>query len=146
MIARVNRLDYIKRMKQRTTSSTATTEGIRVTVKPRYVDERSQPAEKNYFFAYEVTIANVGAAPAKLLSRHWIITDGYGEEHHVRGPGVVGQQPRLEPGAEHRYESYCPLETPEGAMRGTFEMVRDDGATFDAEVATFAFSARRLLN
>jgi ApaG protein len=128
------------------TPSEATTEGIRVTVKPRYVDARSKPVENAYFFAYEVTIANEGSSPAKLVSRHWVITDGKGEERHVRGPGVVGNQPHLAPGEAFRYESFCPLETPEGAMRGSFQMARDDGSVFDAEVATFAFSAPRVLN
>lgn len=131
---------------QKSTPSEATTEGIRVTVKPRYVDERSKPVDNEYFFAYEVTIANVGSSPAKLVSRHWIITDGKGTEQHVRGPGVVGNQPHLAPGEAFRYESFCPLETPEGSMCGTFQMVRDDGSEFDAEVATFALSAPRLLN
>lgn len=130
----------------RETTSDATTKGIRVTVKPRYVEARSKPVESAYFFAYEVTIANVGDRAAKLLSRHWVITDGKGAERHVRGPGVVGQQPHLAPGEAFRYESFCPLDTPEGAMRGTFQMVRDDGSEFDADVATFAFSAPRVLN
>jgi len=127
-------------------SSEATTEGIRVSVQARYVEQRSDPARNVYFFAYAVTIHNVGTAPAKLESRHWVITDGKGEEQHVKGPGVVGEQPRLDPDQAFTYESFCPLETPEGAMRGTYQMVRDDGATFDAEVATFALSAPRLLN
>ena len=131
---------------QESTPSEATTEGVRVTVKPRYVDARSRPVENAYFFAYEVTIANVGSSPVKLVSRHWVITDGKGGEQHVRGPGVVGNQPHLAPGEAFRYESFCPLQTPEGAMRGTFQMVRDDGTEFDAEVATFALSAPRLLN
>ena len=131
---------------QDATPSDATTQGIRVTVVPRYVAERSSPVKSNFFFAYEVVITNVGTSPAKLVSRHWIITDGNGGEEHVRGPGVVGNQPRLAPGEKFRYESFCPLRTPEGAMRGTFQMVRDDGTAFDAEVATFAFSAPRVLN
>lgn len=127
-------------------SSKATTEGIEVSVEARYVEERSDPEQDAYFFAYEVTIRNVGDAPAQLRSRHWIITDGHGAEQHVEGPGVVGHQPRLEPGQAFTYESFCPLETPEGGMRGTYQMVRDDGAEFDAEVAPFALSAPRLLN
>ena len=126
--------------------SEATTAGIRVIVQPRYVAARSNAAQGVYFFAYEVEISNVGSTAAQLLSRHWIITDGNGEEHHVRGPGVVGEQPHLKPGDTHQYESFCPLATPEGAMRGTFQMVSDDGSRFDAEVATFAFSAPRVLN
>ncbi len=127
-------------------SSEATTEGIRISVQARYVEQRSDPVRGVFFFAYAVTIHNVGETPAQLKSRHWIITDGKGEEQHVKGPGVVGEQPRLEPGQAFTYESFCPLDTPEGAMRGTYQMVRDDGAAFDAEVATFALSAPRLLN
>lgn len=127
-------------------TSEATTEGIRVAVKARYVAERSEPERDIYLFTYQVTIENVGDAPAQLTTRHWIITDGDRPEQHVRGPGVVGEQPRLEPGKSFTYESFCPLKSPEGAMRGSFQMVRDDGATFDAEVATFPLSMPRMLN
>ncbi|MEM1030460.1 MAG: Co2+/Mg2+ efflux protein ApaG [Myxococcota bacterium] len=129
-----------------TKASEATTEGIRITVTPRYVPERSQPGTGPYVFAYEVTIANVGVAAAKLLTRHWIITDGEGREEHVRGPGVVGEQPDLAPGEAFRYQSFCPLPTPEGGMHGTYRMVRPDGSAFDAVVAPFALSVPRLLN
>lgn len=127
-------------------ASETTTEGIHIAVQPRYIAERSAPNKSNYFFAYEVTISNRGSSPAKLLTRHWVITDGHGEEHHVRGPGVVGHQPSLEPGEGFRYESFCPLETPEGSMHGSYQMVRTDGSTFDAAVERFALSAPRLLN
>ncbi|MEZ4445191.1 MAG: Co2+/Mg2+ efflux protein ApaG [Polyangiaceae bacterium] len=126
--------------------SEATTQGIRVVVKPQYLANESRPVDNTYVFAYEVTIANVGDRRAKLLSRHWIITNGHGEEEHVRGPGVVGEHPDLGPGEAFRYRSYCPLSTPEGAMRGSYRMVRPDGSEFDAEVAEFAFSAPRVLN
>ncbi len=126
--------------------SEATTDGIRVTVNPRYVEARSKPVENLYFFSYEVTITNVGTAPAQLKTRHWIITDGHGAQQHVRGPGVVGEQPHLAPGEAFRYESFCPLNTPVGSMRGTFQMARDDGSEFDAIVAEFALSAPRVLN
>ena len=135
--------------------SEATTQGIRVVVKPQYLANESRPVDNTYVFAYEVTIANVGDRLAKLLSRHWIITTDMlllavpvrdDPLAHVRGPGVVGEHPDLGPGEAFRYRSYCPLSTPEGAMRGSYRMVRPDGSEFDAEVAEFAFSAPRVLN
>jgi ApaG protein len=116
-------------------SSTAVTEGIRVTMTPHYVPSRSDPDERQYFFAYTVVIANEGDAAARLVSRHWIISDGHGSIEEVQGPGVVGQTPRLEPGETFEYTSACPLPTPRGTMHGTYQMVRDDGRRFDAEIA-----------
>lgn len=126
--------------------STALTRGIRVTVNARYVEEQSHPRSGRYVFAYTVRIANEGAVAAQLLSRHWIITDATGREEHVRGDGVVGQQPLLEPGEAHEYSSFCPLTTPLGSMRGTYRMIRADGATFDAEIAPFALAVPHALN
>jgi ApaG protein len=99
-----------------------------------------------YFFAYRITITNVGDAPARLMSRHWIITDGSGRVEHVKGPGVVGEQPRLEPGAGFQYTSFCPLPTPVGTMEGSYQMVRDDGREFDAQIAPFTLAAPNALN
>ncbi len=124
----------------------ATTQGIHITVTPEYVPNRSNPATRQFFFAYNVTIENEGTAPAKLVSRHWIITDGTGTEEHVRGPGVVGEQPRLEPGEGFRYTSFCPLSTPVGSMEGTYQMVRDDGTEFDAVVPQFTLAMPHALN
>lgn len=126
--------------------SSASAHGIRVDVTSTYVAERSAPARGEYFFAYRIRIANEGEEPARLVSRHWIITDGNGRVEEVRGAGVVGQQPRLEPGQAHEYTSFCPLKTPIGAMRGTYQMVRDDGATFDAEIAEFSLECPDALN
>lgn len=126
--------------------SDTTTEGIRVQVRPQYVAERSIPKTDVHFFAYEVTIENLGTEAAKLLSRHWVITDGAGEEEHVRGPGVVGHQPRLQPGERFQYTSFCPLKTKVGSMEGTYEMVRDDGRRFDAVVGVFTLAAPFALN
>ncbi len=126
--------------------SEATTDGIRVSVTPRFLEERAKPVDNHYFFSYEVTISNVGSEPAKLVSRHWIITDANGTEEHVRGPGVVGHTPHLAPGEAFRYESFCPLETVDGSMHGTFQMVRDDGTEFEAEVGKFFLCAPLLLN
>lgn len=126
--------------------SVAVTEGIRVEVQPRYIPERSAPDQGHWFFAYRVVIANEGDQPAQLVSRHWIITDGTGRVEHVRGPGVVGETPRLEPGERFEYTSLCPLPTPNGSMRGTYQMVRDDGRSFDAEIEVFSLMAAPLLN
>ena len=125
--------------------STAITAGIRVETNPYYVPERSQP-DALYFFAYQITISNVGDQPAQLVSRHWIITDGDGRIEQVRGPGVVGNQPRLEPGQSFEYTSFCPLPTPVGEMQGTYQMVRDDGEKFDAEVAAFTLATPESMN
>lgn len=122
------------------------TAGIRIVAQSFYVAERSKPAQQQFFFAYRIQIFNTGAAPAQLLSRHWIITDGNGIVEHVEGPGVVGQTPRLEPGQEFEYVSACPLKTPIGAMRGTYRMLRDDGSEFDAEVGAFTLATPDLLN
>lgn len=122
------------------------TDGIRVSVRVFYVPERSSPDQDHYFFAYSVRIANEGREPAKLVSRHWVITDASGRVEHVRGPGVVGETPRLEPGEAFEYTSYCPLPTPSGAMRGTYQMVRDDGRAFDAQIGVFSLMATHMLN
>ena len=126
--------------------STATTFGIRIDVKSMYVPQRSRPERGQYFFAYHVEITNDGEEPAQLISRHWVITDGMGRIEHVRGPGVVGAQPRLEPGEKFEYTSACPLPTEVGSMYGTYQMVRDDGDEFDAEVPTFTLSVPGALN
>lgn len=126
--------------------SNVVTQGIRISVQSLYVPAESQPERGQYFFAYTVQIANEGDTPAQLISRHWIIQDAQGRTEHVRGPGVVGAQPRLEPGQSHEYTSFCPLGTPSGSMHGTFQMVRDDGDPFDAVVGMFALMAPQLLN
>lgn len=126
--------------------SAAVTEDIRVEVESFYVPERSAPQRDLYFFAYEVRITNQGHQPARLVSRHWCITDGRGRVEHVRGPGVVGEQPRLDPGQTFEYTSGCPLPTPLGSMLGSYQMVRDDGAAFEAEVALFTLEMPHSLN
>jgi len=126
--------------------SSAVTEGIRVSVQATYVAEQSAPRSKRYVFAYTVKIANEGAAPAQLRSRHWIITDGAGKVEEVRGPGVIGQQPTLRPGEHFEYTSGCVLQTPRGEMRGTYQMHRPDGSTFDATIAPFELLLPHSLN
>ncbi len=126
--------------------STAVTEGIRVQVRSEYRPDRSAPATKRYLFTYTVRISNEGDAPAKLLSRHWIITDANGEHEEVVGEGVVGQQPRLKAQEAFEYTSFCVLKTPHGSMRGTYQMVRDDGSSFEARIAPFSLVTPGSLN
>jgi ApaG protein len=127
-------------------SSTAVTEGIRISVRSTYVQEQSTPATHRYVFAYTVRIANEGAAPAQLRTRHWIITDAVGKVEEVRGPGVVGQQPNLRPGEHFEYTSGCVLQTSRGEMRGTYQMYRPDGRMFDAVIAPFVLALPHSLN
>ena len=127
-------------------NSDATTRGIRVRVISRLDEERSAPEREQWFYLYTVRITNEGSETAQLLSRHWIITDGEGEVEEVRGPGVVGEQPILLPGESFDYTSGCPLPTPFGSMRGTYQMVTEGGETFDAEIATFELSQPYLVN
>ena len=121
-------------------SSEAVTEGIRVRVRARYVPERSNPGEEHWFFAYTIRIANESDRTVQLVSRHWIITDANGHVEQVRGPGVVGEQPRLEPGQGFEYTSACPLRTAFGTMHGTYQMTTEGGESFDVEIAPFALS------
>lgn len=110
---------------------------IDVSVTSRYLPEQSQAEHNRFAFAYTVTLHNRGQQAAKLLSRHWLITDGDGRVQEVRGPGVVGQQPRLEPGAQYSYSSGTLITTRVGFMQGSYQMQTDDGATFDAPIAPF---------
>jgi ApaG protein len=126
--------------------STAVTDGIRVMVRSFYVPEQSAPRAQRYVFAYTVRISNEGAETAQLRTRHWIIIDGDGRVEEVRGDGVVGAQPTLKPGQHFEYTSGCALRTPMGTMRGTYRMHRDDGTSFDAEIAPFVLSLPQTLN
>jgi ApaG protein len=126
--------------------STAVTDGIRVVVSSAYRPDRSEPGASRWLFTYTVRIANEGAAPARLVSRHWIITDANGEREEVVGEGVVGHQPKLAPGEEFEYTSFCVLKTPHGSMRGTYRMVREDGTSFDARIAPFPLVLPGTLN
>jgi ApaG protein len=117
--------------------STALTDGIRVTVRSAFRPERSDPDKARWLFSYTVRIANEGERPAQLVSRHWIITDAHGANEEVVGDGVVGQQPRIDPGQHFEYTSFCVLATPHGSMRGSYRMVRDGGASFEARIAPF---------
>jgi ApaG protein len=118
-------------------SSEAVTNGVRVRVQARYAAEHSQPQLNRWFFLYTVEIANEGDETVQLVSRHWIIADATERVEEVRGEGVVGEQPVLEPGDAFEYTSGCPLATPFGSMRGTYQMLTESGGRFDAEIARF---------
>ena len=126
--------------------SSALTRGILVTVRSRYIPEKSSANSRQYAFAYTVNISNRGDVTAQLESRHWIITDAEGDVQEVRGEGVVGAQPVLQPGEEFEYTSWCMIATPTGSMRGSYQMVTPEGDRFDAEVAPFPLSQTTLLN
>jgi len=122
--------------------SDAITNGVRVEVLSRHSPEHSRPSQDEWVFQYTVRITNQGPETVQLLSRHWIITDALDHTEEVQGPGVVGEQPVLEPGDSFKYSSMCPLKTPTGMMRGTYQMVRRDGTRFDIEIAPFGLRAR----
>lgn len=126
--------------------SDTTTRGIRVQVESFYDEDRSAPQENYYFFAYQVRISNVGEEPAQLVSRDWIITDATGSQQQVQGPGVVGEQPLLAPGESFEYTSFCPLSTPVGSMHGTYQMVLENGESFDAVIAPFSLAVPHSVN
>ena len=113
------------------------TKQIQIDVEPSYIPEKSQPQKQLFFFGYRVKITNLRTSPTQLLSRHWVITDGHGHVEHVEGPGVVGETPRILPGESFEYNSFCPLPTPTGNMRGTFQMVADDGEKYDVRIPLF---------
>jgi ApaG protein len=117
--------------------SEAVTRGIRVQVDSEYLPEQSDPQNQYYFFSYHITITNEGRETVQLLHRHWIIKDGDGKIEEVKGPGVVGEQPVLEPGEAFDYTSFCPLHTPMGSMKGTYLMKTESGESFDADIGEF---------
>lgn len=119
----------------------AITRDIQVTALPDYVADRSEPAQDRYFWSYTIEIANRGRERVQLISRHWIIVDANGRREEVSGPGVVGEQPVLEPGETFRYESGCPLTTPSGIMQGSYRMVTANGETFDVEIPAFSLDS-----
>jgi ApaG protein len=118
---------------------------IRVDVETNYVEEQSDPKERRFVFAYTITLRNEGQTPAKLLTRHWIITDADGKVQEVRGDGVVGEQPHLKPGQGFRYSSGTMIATPVGSMQGTYQMIADDGERFDAPIAPFRLAMPGIL-
>jgi ApaG protein len=119
---------------------------ISVTVNTAYLAEQSDPAADRYVFAYTISIANTGTVAAQLISRHWIITDAENVVQEVKGLGVVGEQPLLRPGESFEYTSGTAMATPVGTMRGTYQMVAEDGNKFDAEIPQFTLSMPRVLH
>ena len=119
---------------------------IGIAVSTNYVDEQSEPDSDRYVFSYTITISNNGEVPARLISRHWVITDANGKVQEVTGDGVVGEQPHLNPGEVFRYSSGAILETPVGAMQGLYRMEADNGVNFDAPIAPFTLAVPGLLH
>jgi ApaG protein len=125
---------------------TAVMQPIRVDVQTSYVPEQSDPGSARYVFSYTITILNEGSEPARLMRRHWLITDANGKVQEVRGDGVVGEQPHLQPGQGFRYSSGAILETPVGTMQGSYQMETDQGARFDAPIAPFRLAMPGILH
>ncbi len=119
---------------------------ITIAVRTRYLAEQSQPAQQRFVFSYTITLRNAGALPARLLTRHWIITDADGKVEEVRGEGVVGEQPWLRPGEGYEYTSGAVLTTSVGTMVGSYQMLADDGTRFDAPIPSFVLSVPRTLH
>lgn len=118
----------------------AVTHNIQVDVEPAYVQEESDPRQNHFFFSYRVRIANQSHRQVRLVSRHWVITDGFGTAEEVMGPGVIGQQPTIKPGEVFEYSSFCPLTTPTGSMHGTYVMVDPQGQRLEIEIPRFTLS------
>lgn len=119
---------------------------IRIDVKTEFLADQSEPGLDRYAFAYHIRIENHGSRGAKLLSRHWLITDGNEHTQEVKGDGVIGQQPFIAPGKHHEYSSGAIITTPVGSMRGSYQMVDDEGETFDARIPVFTLAQPRALN
>ena len=128
------------------TRSEAVTDGVRVSVEARYSPEHSDPARSQWFFLYTIRLTNEGSATCQLRSRHWQIRNAAGKLEEVRGPGVVGEQPVLEPGQGFEYTSGCPLDTPFGSMEGSYQMVGEGGDEFDVEIARFELREPRAVH
>jgi len=119
---------------------------IEVNVETNYIEEQSSPEDERFVFAYNVTLYNAGQVAAKLMTRHWIITDANGNVQEVHGEGVVGEKPYLRPGETFEYTSGTVLETPVGSMQGSYQMVTDDGLAFDAEIPAFTLALPHTLH
>lgn len=126
--------------------SDTSTRGVRIEVESEYLTDKSDPQNQYYFFAYHITLTNQSMQTVQLLNRHWIITDGTGHVEEVKGAGVVGDQPILQPGDQYQYTSFCPLKTPQGSMRGSYEMTQNNGEHFDAKVGEFRLEATYTLH
>ena len=127
----------------------AETRGVRIRVAPKYLPDRSDPEGELFVWAYHVEIENEGDHPVQLVDRRWLITDAFGREEEVAGPGVVGEQPVIKPGDRFEYTSGCPLTTSSGVMVGHYGMVAEDGERFEAAIPAFSLhlpGAERVLN
>jgi ApaG protein len=129
-----------KDQQRQNSTSEAITNNVRVEVESQYAPEHSRPFDNLWFFYYTVRVTNEGDSTVQLLSRHWIISDAGGKTEEVRGSGVVGKQPVLAPGESFQYTSNCRLPTSTGSMRGTYQMVTEDGDHFDVEIAAFTLT------
>jgi ApaG protein len=119
---------------------------FQITSRVIYVPSESRPEEGIYFFAYKISIKNIGSSPAQLLSRHWIINDSFGNKEEVRGPGVVGVQPKIHPGQIFEYDSACPLKTTSGSMKGKYFFVTENGESFSVDIPEFHLVAPHALH
>lgn len=119
---------------------------LEVQVSTRFLDDQSQPGDNRFVFAYTISMQNAGSIPARLVSRHWVITDANGKIEEVRGEGVVGEQPWMRPGDSFEYTSGAVIETAVGTMHGSYQMVADDGTRFDAEIPPFTLSVPRVIH
>jgi len=128
------------------TMDTEKEHNITVEVETDYIEGQSEPDNERYVFSYTITIRNEGGAPAQLLSRHWLITDANGNVQEVKGEGVVGEQPHLNPGEGFQYTSGAMITTPVGSMQGTYQMVTDQGDEFDTEIPAFTLAIPRTLH
>jgi ApaG protein len=125
---------------------TQTTQDVQVSVESFYLHEQSNPDAHQFAFAYRVRLKNLGKTRVQLVSRHWIITDSVGKVRHVKGPGVVGEQPVLDPGEEFEYMSGSQLESPMGTMEGTYQMIGPEGERFDIRIPMFTLAVPGTLN
>ena len=125
---------------------TAVTREVEVSVESFFLESESDPEQNRFSFAYRVQLKNLGGETVQLISRHWIITDSVGKVQHVKGPGVVGEQPVLKPGASYQYTSGSRLESPMGTMEGTYQMVTDEGENFDIQIPMFTLAVPGTLN
>ncbi|WP_413575073.1 Co2+/Mg2+ efflux protein ApaG [Bdellovibrio sp. HCB290] len=119
---------------------------FKITAKVVYVPSESNPEKGYHFFAYKIAITNQGSAPAQLMSRHWVITDSSGKKEEVRGPGVIGMQPKIQPGQTFEYDSACPLNTTTGSMQGRYHMITEDGQSFSVDIPEFYLVAPNALH
>ena len=122
------------------------TRGVRVDVRPEFSESHSNLEASVYVYAYHITITNENPYAVQLVARHWIIRDGFDKVEHVVGEGVIGQKPVISPGQSHTYSSFCPLKTPTGSMKGTFQMRGPQDEAFEAEIGEFLLRSNSLLN